>query len=115
MDRVLPFEIMETINRLERTDIQYAPDLTRKLFEFLERVESKFIYFELKQKIESLLNRQISQLSRPENSSKVLEIFAAHQRDSLLQISDNEITIAIIPQNTSTKVAAFSGRRLYIK
>ncbi|MGC8926534.1 MAG: phosphate acyltransferase [Myxococcota bacterium] len=115
MDRVLPSEIMETINRLERTDIQYAPDLTRKLFEFLERVESKIIYFELKQKIESLLNRQISQLSRPENSSKVLEIFAAHQRDSLLQISDNEITIAIIPQNTSTKVAAFSGRRLYIK
>lgn len=115
MEKVLPSEITEAIKKLETMEVPLDPELTRRLFEFLSTMQSDFNYLDLKHKIESLLIKQITQISAPKYSTEVLKIFADNNKEAFSEVSEKEATIAIIPQNTSTKIAAFLGTSLYIK
>lgn len=107
--------VKDVITKLEDGSFPNNPEdigiLVDSLMNF--RISSEFTY--LKSRVETILVNEVNKLSDLKSSAEVIRILAADEVDLLNNIGKDEFTLAIIPQNTSTKIAVFKGTTLFIK
>ncbi len=115
MNQRLPAEITELLNKVENSRYIFLPEELNKIFEYLVNLQNETEYNSLKNRIEVLFLKQIKILARTENSEHIIKILSGNDKELLSQNVENEITLAIIPHNTSTKIAAFKGNRPLLK
>ncbi|MCX7959368.1 MAG: hypothetical protein N3B13_10005 [Deltaproteobacteria bacterium] len=115
MEKIFPKELTETLKSLEILSTSFDPVTFGNLIDNLIQMPYCSEYSEIKKRVEALLVREIKRMAEPANSEKVIQIFAAEEMELLSRIGSDEMTLAIIPQNTSTKVAIFKGTGLLLK
>ncbi len=108
----IPEEIKKLIARVESGRSKIQTNINGDLISAFLKLRESSVSSYVKESIEKILISQLLNLSKPEFSEMAIELLAAGEKESLKHIDPEEITIAIIPGNTSTKVAAYKGTKL---
>ncbi len=115
MEKIFPQDIENLLSKIESRVIPCEPETLGRVIEHLINMKDCDEYRNIRRRIESILIQEIKGLAAPENSEKVFQLFAAEEMELLSRTGKDELTLSVIPQNTSTKVAVYRGTSTLIK
>ncbi|MCX7945096.1 MAG: phosphate acyltransferase [Deltaproteobacteria bacterium] len=115
MGKISSEKLKDTIESLEKNNTFCDPVIFGNLIDNLIEMSYCTEYTEMKKRVEALLVREVKRMAEPTNSEKVIQLLAAEEMELLNRVGDDELTLSIIPHNTSTKVAVFKGTGLLLK